>query len=146
VRGHDGGRAPCLRAVFKFSNLYRGIVVKLLHIDAIILGNRSVSREVTAAIVDKLRKANPHVEVIDRDLAITPSVHMTLASLPGNHPSSALAGPLDHVAIARDGLYGSGTTAIATEHAETYMRTVLSFIVFAMRRRSNPRHTKQQPT
>jgi FMN-dependent NADH-azoreductase len=32
------------------------------------------------------------------------------------------------VAIARGGFYGSETAAISAEHAESYLRTVLSFI------------------
>ena len=72
--------------------------MKLLHIDSSILGSHSVSRKLTAAIVDKLMRANPEIEVIYRDLAAAPPAHMTLASLPGDHPSAAFAGPLDHVA------------------------------------------------
>lgn len=45
-------------------------------------------------IVDKLKKADPEIEVIYRDLVATPPPHMTLASLPGDHPSSSFAGPL----------------------------------------------------
>jgi len=69
--------------------------MNLLHIDSSILGSHSVTRRVTAAIVDTLKKANPQIEITYRDLAATPPPHMTLASLPGDHPSSAFAGPLD---------------------------------------------------
>lgn len=171
--------------------------MKLLHIDSSILGSHSVSRRLTAAIVDKLKRANPQMEVTYRDLAARPPAHMTLATLPGDHPSSAKAGPLDRaaqrirdesqrmldefmsadivvigvptynwsiptqlkawidiivvpgktftygprgpeeglaggkrviVAIARGVFYGPETTAISAEHAESYLRTVLSFI------------------
>jgi FMN-dependent NADH-azoreductase len=72
--------------------------MKVLHIDSSILGNRSVSRQLTAAILDKLKRENRHVEAIYRDLAAAPPPHMTLASLPGDHPSSAHAGRLDAIA------------------------------------------------
>jgi FMN-dependent NADH-azoreductase len=69
--------------------------MKLLHINSSVLGNASVSRQLTDAIVDKLKKTNSQLEIIYRDLAAFPPPHMTLASLPGDHPRSALAGPLD---------------------------------------------------
>ena len=72
--------------------------MKLLHIDSSILGSHSKSRQLTAAIVVKLEQAHPQIEIVHRDLAATPPPHMTLASLPGDHPSSAFAGPLDDVA------------------------------------------------
>ncbi len=171
--------------------------MQLLHIDSSILGSHSKSRHVTAAIVAKLKQAHPQIEIVYRDLVATPPPHMTLASLPGDHPSSTFAGPLDDVAqrvrdesqrildeflaadilvlgvpmynwsiptqlkawidiivvpgktfrygpqgpeqglvgnkrvivvITRGVFYGSGTASISAEHAETYMRTVLSFI------------------
>jgi FMN-dependent NADH-azoreductase len=71
--------------------------MKLLHIDTSILGHRSVSREITGAIVGKLKTASTDIEVVYRDLALAPPAHMTLASLPGDHPQSAWAGPLDDV-------------------------------------------------
>ena len=69
--------------------------MKLLHIDSSIRGTHSISRELTAAIVDKLRQKNPQIEVSYRDLAAVPLPHMTLASLPTDHPTSRFAGPLD---------------------------------------------------
>ena len=170
--------------------------MKLLHIDSSILGAHSVTRRVTAMIVGKLKDRNPHMEVTYRDLVAAPPPHMTLASLPSDHPSSAFLGPLGSaaqrvrdesqrmldefmaadvvvlgvpmynwtiptqlkawidviivpgktftygaqgaevglvgnkrviVAIARGAFYSSETAA-ASEHAESYLRTVLSFI------------------
>jgi FMN-dependent NADH-azoreductase len=72
----------------------QGGSVKLLHLDASIRNTHSVSRAVTAAIVDKLKRANPGIEVAYRDLIATPPPHMTFATLPDDHPSSAFAGPL----------------------------------------------------
>ena len=189
--------APLRGAAMAVPQPYRGIVVRLLHIDSSILGSRSKSRQLTAAIVAKLKQANPRIEIVYRDLAATPPPHMTLASLPGDHPSSVFAGPLDDVAqrirdesqrildefmaadivvlgapmynwsiptqlkawidtivvpgktflygpqgpeeglvgskriivaITRGVFYASRTATISAEHAETYMRTVLSFL------------------
>jgi FMN-dependent NADH-azoreductase len=73
--------------------------MKLLHIDSSILGKNSVSRQVTAAIVDQLRRANPGVEVTYRDLATLPLAHLTLQHLPSEHPLSALAGSPDTASL-----------------------------------------------
>lgn len=176
---------------------HRIFMMKLLHIDSSILGSHSKSRQLTAAIVARFRQAQPQIEIAYRDLVATPPPHMTLASLPGDHPSSVFAGPLDDiarcvrdesqrildefmvadivvlgvpmynwsiptqlkawidiivvpgktfrygpqgpeeglvgnkrviVAITRGVFYAYRTPAISAEHAETYMRTVLSFL------------------
>jgi FMN-dependent NADH-azoreductase len=57
--------------------------MKLLHIDASITGEHSVSRQVSAAIVARLRRAHPDLVVVRRDLAAAPFPHLTLAHLPG---------------------------------------------------------------
>lgn len=54
---------------------------RLLHIDSSILGPHSVSRALTASIVDKLRRATPGLEVTYRDLAAEPLPHLTGAVL-----------------------------------------------------------------
>ncbi len=51
--------------------------MKLLHIDSSVLGPHSVSRQVSAAIVDRLRKATPHLDVSYRDLTLTPLAHLS---------------------------------------------------------------------
>lgn len=59
--------------------------MKLLHIDSSVLGPHSVSRQVSAAIVDRLRKATPHLDVSYRDLTLTPLAHLSgshLAAVP----------------------------------------------------------------
>ena len=58
--------------------------MKLLHIDSSVLGSRSVSRQVSAAIVDRLRKATPGLEVVYRDLTLTPLAHLS-----GSHLGAA---------------------------------------------------------
>jgi FMN-dependent NADH-azoreductase len=62
----------------------------LLHIDSSVLGPHSVSRQVSAAIVDRLRQATPGLEVTYRDLAATPLAHLSathMAAAQGNMPS-----------------------------------------------------------
>jgi FMN-dependent NADH-azoreductase len=51
--------------------------MKLLHIDSSVLGPSSVSRQVSAAIVDRLREATPGLDVVYRDLTLTPLAHLS---------------------------------------------------------------------
>lgn len=51
--------------------------MKLLHIDASILGKQSVSRQLTAAIVKRLLALNPAAEVAYQDLAAEPAGHLS---------------------------------------------------------------------
>ena len=67
--------------------------MKLLHIDFSVLGPHSVSRQVSAAIVDRLRKATPGLDVSYRDLTLTPLAHLSgshLAAGQGAVPEAAL--------------------------------------------------------
>ena len=50
--------------------------MKLLHIDSSALGDASVSRQLTASIVESFRKAEPGVEIIRRDLVEQPLDHL----------------------------------------------------------------------
>jgi FMN-dependent NADH-azoreductase len=54
---------------------------KLLHIDSSVLGPHSVSRQVSAAIVERLRQAKPDLETTYRDLTATPLAHLSGAHL-----------------------------------------------------------------
>jgi FMN-dependent NADH-azoreductase len=66
--------------------------VKLLHIDASILGANSASRQLSSAVVERLRRATPDLEVTYRDLAADPLWHLTgahLAAAQGASPESA---------------------------------------------------------
>ena len=61
--------------------------MKLLHIDSSILGDHSVSRQLSAAVVSRLRERTPGITVLYRDLAAAPVVHLTgliLAAAPGS--------------------------------------------------------------
>ncbi|WP_407170030.1 FMN-dependent NADH-azoreductase [Bradyrhizobium sp. ORS 111] len=67
--------------------------MKLLHIDSSVLGPHSVSRQVSAAAVERLRQANPDLVVTYRDLTQTPLAHLTgshLAAGQGAAPEPAL--------------------------------------------------------
>ncbi len=68
--------------------------MKLLHIDTSILGQGSVTREVTKLIVERIT-AGGHATVTYRDLAVEAPPHLTFASMPGDHPRAVQAGPLD---------------------------------------------------
>lgn len=63
--------------------------MKVLHIDSSALGSASASRELTAAIVRRLRADSPHVAVSHRDLDAQPLPHFTSASLAGTDPAEA---------------------------------------------------------
>ncbi|WFU20048.1 NAD(P)H-dependent oxidoreductase [Bradyrhizobium sp. CB3481] len=51
--------------------------MKLLHLDSSVLGPHSVSRQVSAAIVERLRQANPGLETVYRDVTATPLGHLS---------------------------------------------------------------------
>ena len=51
--------------------------MKLLHIDASPLGQHSVSRELTAAIVNQLRQEHPSLDIAYRDVSANPLPHWT---------------------------------------------------------------------
>src|ERR1700688_3747296 len=80
--------------IVSVTNLYHeGAAMKLLHIDSSVLGAHSVSRQVSAAIVDRLRKATPGLEIVYRDLSSTPLAHLSgshLAAAQGAAPEAAL--------------------------------------------------------
>ncbi len=60
--------------------------MKLLHLDSSILRDKSVSRLVSAAVVERLKRADPDLDVVYRDLAVQPIPHLTLSYLPDNYP------------------------------------------------------------
>ena len=67
-------------------------MTKLLHIDSSVLGPHSVSRKVSAAIVDRMRLATPGLEITYRDLTATPLSHLSgshLAAMQGSATSDA---------------------------------------------------------
>jgi FMN-dependent NADH-azoreductase len=65
--------------------------MKLLHIDAGITGPASVSRRVSAAVVDTLAAAHPGLEVVSRDLDAEPIPHLGNQALAGLADNEILA-------------------------------------------------------
>jgi FMN-dependent NADH-azoreductase len=68
--------------------------MKLLHIDSSVLGSQSVSRQLSAAIVDRFHKTTPGLEIVYRDLSSMPLAHLSgshLAAAQGAVPDTALA-------------------------------------------------------
>ena len=62
--------------------------MKLLHLDSSITGDGSVSRQLSAAIVDRLRATDPGIDIHYRDLVADPIPHLTLGLLPAASPES----------------------------------------------------------
>jgi FMN-dependent NADH-azoreductase len=65
--------------------------MRLLHIDASIQGANSASRQLSAAVVERLRKATPGLQITYRDLAATPLAHLSgahLGAMQGATPES----------------------------------------------------------
>jgi FMN-dependent NADH-azoreductase len=70
--------------------------MKLLHIDSSILGDRSVSRQVTREIVARLVQATPGIEVQYLDLAANALPHFSALSLtPGSEAAASDAKVLE---------------------------------------------------
>jgi FMN-dependent NADH-azoreductase len=65
------------------------IPMRLLHVDSSILGGNSVSRTLTAEIVEAERRRVPGLEVVYRDLAERPLQHIS-----GSHLAAAQAEPV----------------------------------------------------
>jgi len=59
--------------------------MKLLHIDASILGGNSVSRQLSAAAVERLRKTTPNLDATYRDLSVKPLSHLSGEHLAAAH-------------------------------------------------------------
>ena len=57
--------------------------MKLLHLDSSLLGEASVSRAISAAVVGRMTALHPEVEVITRDLAVSPISHLSGRYLAG---------------------------------------------------------------
>jgi FMN-dependent NADH-azoreductase len=71
--------------------------MKLLHIDSSVLGPHSVSRQVSAAIVDRLYKATPALEIVYRDLTTTPLAHLS-----GSHLAASQGAVPEATALQQD--------------------------------------------
>jgi FMN-dependent NADH-azoreductase len=89
---------------------------KLLHIDSSVLGPHSVSRQLSAAVVDRLRRSTPDLEVRYRDLTVTPLTHLSgahLAAAQGaTNPSADLAQELANGQAALDEFLAADTVVL----------------------------------
>jgi FMN-dependent NADH-azoreductase len=63
--------------------------MKLLHIDSSVLGPHSVSRQLSAAVVERLRRQNPALHIVYRDLSATPLSHLSGSHLAAAQGASA---------------------------------------------------------
>ena len=72
-------------------------MTKLLHIDSSVLGPHSVSRKVSAAIVDRLLKTTPGLQPTYRDLTTTPLAHLS-----GSHLAAAQGAATSDATIQQD--------------------------------------------
>jgi len=71
--------------------------MKLLHIDSSVLGPHSVSRQLSAAIADRLSRSTPGLQVTYRDLSSTPLAHLS-----GLHLAAAQGTPPTDIVVQRD--------------------------------------------
>ncbi len=74
-------------------NDLKGLIVKLLHLDSSVLGAASVSRRLTSEIVLRHQALHPGIEVMSRDLAADPALHLSgahLAAFQGSASEDAL--------------------------------------------------------
>ena len=62
--------------------------MSLLHIDSSILGDNSISRQVSAAIATAITNDAPATQVVYRDLAADPIAHLSGAYLGGAAPQA----------------------------------------------------------
>jgi FMN-dependent NADH-azoreductase len=72
-------------------------MTRLLHLDASILGGNSVSRQLSAAIVARLRQTAPQLETTYRDLGAAPLPHLS-----GAHFAAAQGAAPETAALAED--------------------------------------------
>ena len=75
--------------------------MKLLHINSSVLGPHSVSRQVSAAVVDRLRNAAPGLEIVYRDLTSTPLAHLSGSHLAAGQGAVSDAALRDDLAAGR---------------------------------------------
>src|SRR6202161_1474688 len=76
--------------ILSYKHIPKVTLMKLLHIDSSVLGPHSVSRQVSAAIVDRLAKATPGLDIVYRDLTSTPLAHLS-----GSHLSATQGAEAD---------------------------------------------------
>jgi FMN-dependent NADH-azoreductase len=80
--------------------------MKLLHLDSSVLGEHSVSRALSAAVVARLKAADPTLEINYHDLAAKPIAHLSGAYLAaaGGAPAAEIPGLAEDVEQGRAAL------------------------------------------
>src|SRR3979490_1617367 len=97
--------------------------MQLLHIDSSISGAQSVSRQLSASAVARMKETSPSLAVVYRDLAAAPvpqqSPELLFAKLKTLHEMGALSGHIDEMIAAA--LQGGAEVdpAAHTEYATT---------------------------
>ncbi len=71
--------------------------MKLLHVDSSILGQNSVSRDLSAQIVARQIALHPGIDIITRDLAAEPAMHLS-----GAHMAAWQGAPVNDAALGAD--------------------------------------------
>ncbi|WP_420132410.1 FMN-dependent NADH-azoreductase [Rhodopseudomonas sp.] len=100
--------------------------MKLLHIDSSVLGPNSVSRKVTAAIVDRLRQAHPGLMVTYRDVTTEPLRHLSGSHLAVAHGATPEPSLQDDLAAGQDVLEEFLAADIVVVGAPMYNFTIPS--------------------
>ncbi|HEX3843404.1 MAG TPA: FMN-dependent NADH-azoreductase [Steroidobacteraceae bacterium] len=101
--------------------------MKVLHVDASILGESSVSRQLSAAIVERLRAAHPEIAVTYYDLGAEPIGHLTGAHLAAARGAFAQSASLQQdVARGQDALEDFLSADIVVVGAPMYNFSVSS--------------------
>ncbi|TAJ34265.1 NAD(P)H-dependent oxidoreductase [Bosea sp. (in: a-proteobacteria)] len=89
--------------------------MKLLHLDSSILGENSASRELSAAVVARMRQVDPSLDVTYRDLAANPLPHLSggyLAAAAGAGDAAAFADELADSSATLDAFLGADIVVI----------------------------------
>jgi FMN-dependent NADH-azoreductase len=80
-----------------FQSPQRIKTMNILHLDSSIMGAYSASRDISAAIVDRLGELNPGAQVTYRDLAAEPPLHLS-----GAHMSVFQGAPVEDAVLGTD--------------------------------------------
>ncbi|WP_405539394.1 NAD(P)H-dependent oxidoreductase [Streptomyces sp. NBC_00075] len=102
--------------------------MKLLHIDSSISGDESASRQISAAVVDRLKRENPSLEITYRDVAAAPVPHHTEALQNLKMAAAAQSGALNTGAVKVAGGEVTGETADAQHDLDAINEVLEEFL------------------
>src|ERR1700682_2107771 len=100
--------------------------MKLLHLDSSVLGPHSVNRQVSAAIVDRLRDPTPGRDIASRDLPLTRLAHRSGSHLAAGQGAPAEASLREDLAAGQAVLSEFLAAAIVVLGAPMYNFTIPS--------------------